>query len=295
MVNCFYVYPTVSTETTTNANLAVQPAEVSAAVAQAAQFSQACAVWAPVYRQVTVSGLAKEGLTDNRFEEIAYASVLSAWKDFLAHDDGGRHFVLIGHSQGAAMLIDLVRQQIDPNPAERDLLVSAILLGGNVQVPDGKLVGGSFKNVPACSSGAQTRCVIAYSSFSTTPPPNSFFGRPGEGVSLQSGQSRRSGEQVLCVNPAQLSGTGDSLVPIFPRPGRVLSPWVEFPGLYTASCKSEHGATWLAVTAHPGASDSRPIVEPTLGPRWGLHLYDVSLALGNLVTIVEKEISSLDS
>ena len=86
--------------------------------------------------------------------------------------------MLIGHSQGSLMLIKLIKQEIDNSPAMRKLLVSAILLGGNVLVPEGQLEGGSFKNVPACTSATDTGCVIAYSSFTKEPPANSFFGRP---------------------------------------------------------------------------------------------------------------------
>ena len=71
------------------------------------------------------------------------------------------------------MLIALLRRQVDPDPAERRLLVSAILLGGNVTVPTGKLVGGSFQNIPACTTDSDTGCVVAYSSFDQTPPADS--------------------------------------------------------------------------------------------------------------------------
>jgi Protein of unknown function (DUF3089) len=57
--DCFYVYPTMSTEPSDNADLRVQSAEVSAAIAQAARFSQVCRVWAPTYRQVTLAGLVR--------------------------------------------------------------------------------------------------------------------------------------------------------------------------------------------------------------------------------------------
>jgi predicted esterase len=43
--------------------------------------------------------------------------------------------VLIGHSQGAGMLIHLMRQEVDPNPTQRRQMVSALLMGGNVSVP----------------------------------------------------------------------------------------------------------------------------------------------------------------
>jgi len=292
-VDCFYVYPTVSTESTINSNLVIQPAEVDVAVAQAARFSQVCRVWAPMYRQVTTGGLKTQGLTDNRFQQIAYASLLSAWQDYLAHDNDGRPIVFIGHSQGAAMLIDLLRRQVEGNPALRKLLVSAIILGGNVEVPTGKLVGGTFHNIPACRSAGQTGCVIAYSSFPGPPPARSLFGRPGQGVSLQSGQSATSGLQVLCVNPAALGGGSGSLEPIFPAPRRVVAPWVEYPDLYTARCESSGGATWLNIHTIRTPGDTRPVVTETIGPVWGLHLYDVNLALGNLVQVVQSEIASL--
>jgi hypothetical protein len=279
-------------ESTMNANLVVQPAEVDAAVAQAAQFSQVCRVWAPMYRQVTAAGLKAAGFADDKFEHVAYASLLSAWKDYFAHDNDGRPIVFIGHSQGAAMLIDLLRSQVDTNPALRRLMLSAILLGGNVEVPTGKLVGGTFKNIPACRSKSQTGCVIAYSSFPGTPPTDSLFGRPGQGVSLQTGQSAMSGLQVLCVNPAALDGGSGALEPIFPAPNRIRAPWVEYPDLYTAACRSSDGATWLNIHTITTPGDTRPVVSETDGPTWGLHTYDVNLALGNLVQVVRSEIAS---
>ena len=36
------------------------------------------------------------------------------------------------------MLEQLIKEQIDPNPTLRNQLVSAILLGGNVLVPEGQ-------------------------------------------------------------------------------------------------------------------------------------------------------------
>ena len=106
--DCFYVYPTVSTESGTNADLTVQPAETAAAFAQASRFSQVCNVWAPMYRQATSGALAKGEATNPAVIATAYDSLLAAWKDYLAHDNHGRPIVFIGHSQGAAMLIKLL-------------------------------------------------------------------------------------------------------------------------------------------------------------------------------------------
>lgn len=280
--DCFYVYPTVSLEPTVNADLRIQAAETAVATSQAAPFSQVCRVWAPMYRQVTLAGLARGLGVAPGPTAVAYDSLRSAFEDFLAHDSHGRPIVVLGHSQGAAMLILLLRQLVVHHPALLHRLVMAIILGGNVTVPDGKLVGGSFADIPLCHAVGQHGCVVAYSSFLQAPPAASLFGRPGQGVSLQSGQTRRRGVHVACVNPAALSGGSGTLQPMFPSLGAVATPWVSYPGLYTARCRSQGGATWLqvSVTADRGA---RPTVSQVDGPVWGLHVYDVNLALGNLV------------
>ena len=111
-------------------------------------------------------------------------------------------------------------------------------------------------------------------------------------MSLLSGQGGAGSQQVVCVNPVTFSRGVGSLQPFFwsataPTPGvRVLTPWVTFPGLYTAQCRQSGGASWLQVTATPVPGDPRPTVSASLGPQWGYHLDDVNLALGNLVTDV---------
>jgi hypothetical protein len=310
-IDCFYVYPTVSTQTTTNANLNIDPAETDVAKAQVAPFAPDCRIFAPIYRQYTVSALLRPsglGSVTPAAEDVAYGGVLAAWNYYLAHDNGGRGVVFIGHSQGASMLIRLLGSEVDPNPAERRLLVSAILLGGNVEVPVGKTVGGSFQNIPACNSTTATGCVVAYSTFDKTPPAASLFGRPGQGVSLLSGQppGPSSLYQVLCVNPASLSSptTPGLLDPRFPTRAAAVSsgsdpsgasklsatPWVTYPNLYSAQCEDRDGASWLQINDVAPPGDTRPAVNTSvLGPTWGLHLEDVNLALGNLVALVQNQ------
>ncbi len=168
----------------------------------------------------------------------------------------------------------------------------AIIAGGNLQVPTGRTVGATFSRVPLCTRAGQTGCAIAYSSFPSEPPADSLFGRPGQGVSLQSGQTARRGEQVACVNPAALSGGTATLDPYFLSATQAgLAPpattnWVTYPGKYTAVCAHRGGATWLQVTDVGGPGDTRPAVTQALGPTWGYHTDDVNLAFGNLVTDV---------
>jgi pimeloyl-ACP methyl ester carboxylesterase len=272
--DCFYVYPTVSPESGENADLVVQSAETNVAIEQASPFSQVCRIWAPMYRQVTLSGLFK---ADAGNLDTAYQSLLSGWNDYLQHYNDGRPVIIIGHSQGAAMAIRLIAAQVDPDPAVRSRLVAALVLGGNLTVPTGRTVGAAFQHIPLCGGSTITRCAIAYSTFSSPPPAGTLFGRPGQGVSLLWLQTATAGLQVACVNPAGLGGGPGSLQPELLGAGG----WVSYPDEYTATCRSVAGATWLQVDATNPAG--RPVVAQTIGPTWGLHIYDVNLATGNLV------------
>jgi hypothetical protein len=197
------------------------------------------------------------------------------------------------------MLTRLTIEEIDPRPEVREHLVSALLIGGAVTVTIGKDVGGDFQNIPACRSESQTGCVVAYSSFLEPPPADSRFGRPRKS---SSGAEPRSDVEVLCVNPAALSGgTGEleSYFPVEPFPGVLgqlggspppeTTPWVAYPGRYTSRCESAEGANWLQVDPSGIPGDTRPVVAQTIGPTWGLHLYDMGLAMGNLVDLVTKQ------
>lgn len=299
-VDCFYVYPSVSAQPTLNANLNVDPELRAVAEYQVSRFSQTCRVFAPVYPQLTVVATSAAGAQATEARAVAYQGVLSAWRDYLAHDNKGRGVVFIGHSQGAGMLTQLVSSEIDPNPKLRRRLVSAVLLGGNVTVAAGRDVGGDFQSIRACRRRNQTGCVVAYSTFDVAPPPDSLFGRVGGGASARGGEG--AGLDVLCVNPAAPGGGSAELetyrrtTPIPGPIGAVIgqlpsapTPWVRYPGLYSAKCESANGATWLQVTDRGGPTDTRLRFQYPLGPRWGLHLSDLNIALGNLVDLVRKQ------
>src|SRR3954452_6483685 len=201
-VDCFYVYPTVSNQPTPNATATPDPEVRSIAIYQAQRFSTRCRVYAQLYHEVTAVGVSVASQThDTTPYDTAYEGVAAAWKEYLARDNRGRGVVLIGHSQGSRMLRALIRREIDPSPAARKLLVSAIIPGANATVAD-------FKHVPPCTRAAQTGCVISYSTFNKTPPDNSRFGRTdtdpvGNALGLPAGP----GLEVLCFDPAALTGS----------------------------------------------------------------------------------------
>jgi hypothetical protein len=287
--DCFYAYPTVSRQSRPNADLTVEQPERDTATAQASRFSDVCAVWAPIYRQRTVGGLLNpaDRDPDSRGNLIAYRSLRDGWRAFLAaRPHRERPIVVIGHSQGAAMLTRLLRGEVDHDPALRQRLALGLLIGANVTVKTGQVTGGSFDRIPLCTRSGQSGCVIAYSSFPDTPPGGAFFGRPGGGVSTLTGDTGGPGLSVACVNPAGIGQRSAVLHPYVPSQlagPSIATPWVTYPDRYTAGCRHGDGATWLQVRSTDIPGDGRRGLSETLGPLWGYHAADVNLALGDLV------------
>lgn len=309
-IDCFYVYPTVSTDPTPNSDMTADPAELNVVRQQFARFGSRCRPYAPLYRQVTLAGLRRVlggGATSAASaldRGTGYDDVVDAWRHYLANDNRGRGFVLVGHSQGSFVLAEMIRREIDGKPIQKQL-VSAILMGATLSVPKGKDAGGSFKTIPLCKSASQVGCVITFASYrSTVPPPaNTLFGRITEPELV-----------AACTNPAALAGGSGPLHAYLARDGRTITgttppkpwvvpeqpidtPWVSVPGLLTARCTSnDHASGYLEVTVNGNPADPR--VDDIVGDlgvgaavlaNWGLHLIDVNLAIGNLLDIVGQQ------
>jgi hypothetical protein len=288
-VDCFYVYPTISLDPTLSSDLvAGEGEEISVVRQQAARLDSVCAVYAPLYRQVTLQGIFNPSGDLPAAREIAYGDVLAAFEYYLSNYNLGRGFVLIGHSQGGGLLNRLVRERID-DTALRSQLVAAYLIGSAVAVPDGADVGGDFDNIPACRAPGQTGCVVSYGSFASTQPPpaDSLFGAPRAGTP----------GVALCVNPASPAGGQAELTPYFGVQGAfdlsalsLTEPYVTFPGLFLGECVRRNGFDILEVTVQADPSDPRPdSIDGRLGANWGLHLWDVHLAMGDIERLVASQ------
>jgi hypothetical protein len=306
-IDCFYVYPTVSNDPGGNSDMIPGPEEKLVARSQFARFASKCKLYAPMYRQATMTALiaAATGNPIPVDRVLPYNDVLDAWNYYLEHDNHGRGVVLIGHSQGSLVLTALIKNEIDGKPVQARI-ISALLIGTSLPVPHGKDVGGAFKNIPLCHSASQIGCVITYASFrvNSPPPANTKFGRV-------------AGDNMVaaCTNPAALGGgsgelraylgargsglanVDESVAGAWVKGGAPLKTWfVSVPGMLTAECEvNEHGS-YLAVTVHEDPSGARAndivgdvVVGGQVMRDWGLHLIDVQLAMGNLVWIVGEE------
>ena len=303
-IDCFYVYPTISQDPAGNSDFVPgEHEELFVVGQQAARLGSVCRVFAPIYRQVTLTALLANlaGSPIPTDTALADADLLDAWKHYIANDNEGRGVILIGHSQGAGRLVKLIKTEIDPNPDLRARLVSAILLGTSLQVPAGGDVGGDFQNIPLCHSKKDTGCAISYGSFrSTAPPPsNSLFGR-----------SLAPGMKAACTNPASLDGGRGTLHPYFPTNGaslpilnvpppvwvdpskgvQITTPFVTLPRFVDAECAETNGFVYLSLIVNGDPADPRiDDIGGDLTPEWGMHLIDVNVAMGDFVSIAQSQ------
>ncbi|MEO5727070.1 MAG: DUF3089 domain-containing protein, partial [Byssovorax sp.] len=120
-VDCFYVYPTVDHDLLPG-NHEVDDDKVPAARATLSQitpFNGVCSIYVPVYRQVTIGTYLfgkGEGEGEGPRSEVAFSDVEDAFLHYMGRYNHGRKVVLIGHSQGAGMIVHLLKRRFENDP-----------------------------------------------------------------------------------------------------------------------------------------------------------------------------------
>lgn len=297
-VDCFYVYPTVDLELVpgNHADLADTRRMRAVTLAQAGGLRQTCALWVPLYRQVTIGTylqprpVLEEGLARG------FADVERAFREYLAATSTSRRrIVLVGHSQGGEMVIRLVRRFFERDPALRQRLLLAMAIGAEVEVPLGRTTGATFENVPVCTRPLETGCVVAYRTHAAGDRVDPDRWAPA------------NGNETACVDPARLDGPSDRLADaVFPtrdpwggalRPNEDLkTPFVSLPRFFSASCvRGERNYVYLAASSDPPPGDARTSPVDFAHRRFriaklGLHVLDLQLPQGDLIDLVARRI-----
>lgn len=275
-IDCFYVYPSLTQAQGLNAPRHIERRGYHMLRWQSSRLGPRCRFFAPIYRQATPwlsigASLATGQTRTSASLNLGYADVRGAWRDYLARDNSGRGVLLIGHSQGASMLIRLMQDELDRRAQLRGRLVGAFLIGGHVAVKRGQRVGGNFAHIPTCEQPAEYGCVVAYSAFARAPAGSALFGRLGPLNKVYGGPSGRP-YVPACTNPAFLAGDGDRLRS-------------DLPGVFTASCRNTTTTAALMVAATRAAD--LPAAEPWAD--WGLHNSEMALTTGSLERIAELQ------
>lgn len=317
-VDCFYVYPTVSIEPLTNSDAWPGKNESLVTLSQAGRYGTVCRVFAPVYRQRTLTLLIISTLVGSWLpidltsaaEKMAYDDVKAAFSNYLKYQNKGRGFILVGHSQGAATLRHLLVEEIEPQPALHARLIAAHLMGSTIEVPLYADVGGTFARTPVCRRPNQTACVIAFSSYREGDP---YLAAP------RYGQAKTPGNRALCVNPAALRGGEVLIDPVMPnvlppvfkamliprgsggpyadlkanRAELNPEPFFAVPGQIRGECVVDAaGSHYLRIRIAADMKDQRADDYPAEfygGNGWGMHLADMWLVQGDLVRVAKAQ------
>ena len=140
---------------------------------QASIFNGCCRVYAPRYRQATLSSFNDMDGSGGQALDLAFSDVKTAFEYFQTHYSKGRPFILAGHSQGAFHGDRLLREVIENTPLV-DRMVAAYTIGFGLKPQ---------QNLPVCSDPSQTNCQISWNA--AAADAGYKIGAPGD----------------ICVNP----------------------------------------------------------------------------------------------
>ena len=187
-VDIFYVYPTLgfSTDTVNPAFLA----DISRQESRDAAFSnqrfnrevyagEDYNFFAPFYRQRTMNALTEGPDNAEQIMQIPVSDITAAFQHYMTYYNGGRPFMLLGHSQGSAVLLELLKYNMSQEHYEQ--MIAAYLIGW--QITREELEEFPDRLIPARESN-DTGVIIMYNSLTTLEA-----------------KSPRIDRSVVCINP----------------------------------------------------------------------------------------------
>ncbi len=190
-VDVFYAYPTVYMDANPP-NMDISDEKNRQAVldkmnAQMGLYSPYANIFTPYYQQMYRDGF--DDLPPDEAQQllnIAYEDVAEAFEYYMNHLNHGRPFILVGHSQGAGILIDLLRKEFD-DPEYSNQMIAAYTTGVSI-MPDDLT---TYPWIKIAQTATDTGVVITYNTLGY-----GYY----ESSSFQSG--------TLCVNPLLWSTSG---------------------------------------------------------------------------------------
>lgn len=305
VADCFFLYPTASPSRSWNAPNRSTPGLRRTVRSMALPFTRTCRLVAPVYQQVTLTHLSVSKPTprDRAAAEVAYQSVRRAWRAYLKVTPSNRPVILIGFSQGAMMLSQLLRREIAPHPRQLRRVILSELVGGGLTVTAPRSVNDGLAGIPLCPHIGTINCAIAFDAFTSIPPVDALTGRPGSPWGYLSGWTPAQGSTMACVNPVYGGRLSGPLVPYLGLTDLSTYNYIAgttyrtYANRFRAACEVQGGIDWL---------DIRQIDVPNFGGQRnqlpslpagsdrsvvGLHMESWGLTLGNLVLSARAAVS----
>ncbi len=284
-VAVFFVPPTAIFDRS-RWNAAVNDPDVNARIdlylrGQASVFNGVAEIWAPRYRQATFGAFLTDKPEAAKAIDLAYGDVRAAFHAFLAAQPDDRPIILAGHSQGSLHLLRLLKDEVTGDPKLKARIIAIYAPGWPIsQTADLPALG-----FPACTTTAQTGCVLSWLSFAEdadfTALRTRFDGAPG-----LTGASRK-GTQILCVNPLTGAETPNAALPAANlgalTPNGDMTGGMLVPGTIGAQCLA---SGILDIGATPAGFPDYVL------PGNNYHVYDYALFWANLRADAEGRVSA---
>jgi hypothetical protein len=277
-----YLQPAIGADAPWNAPLGDKDAEARARLflrGMASPFSGAAEIWAPKYRQAVFGAFLTDKPEANQALDLAYRDVSQAFDFFVATARKDEPIVLAGHSQGALMVLRLLREKVVGTPLEKRVAM-VYPIGWPISVAHDLPALG----LPACATPDQAGCIATWSSFAEPADPSQLLERftatPGF-----DGQPRGDGP-IVCTNP--ITGTLNGTAPAEDNLG-TLKPASDFSsgelitGVVPARCDPTTG---LLMIGDP------PDLGPGVLPGNNYHVYDIPLFWANLKADVTRRLAA---
>lgn len=137
-VDVFYVYPTVWSKTSPSDpnvnnidNASMHQGVASILPWQATVFEPFANVWAPYYRQAASKATLSMSFVDGQaiIAGVPRQDVFAAFDYYIEHDNGGRPFILLAHSQGTNVVAYLLADYMKAHPDVYSRMIAAYVPG----------------------------------------------------------------------------------------------------------------------------------------------------------------------
>lgn len=205
-VDVFYVYPTIFTSREPSLmhwnTEKIRTKARNIARQQTGPFADTGNIYAPFVRQADLSGaledLKAERVTGNSMRQGA-ADTAAAFRYYLKHFNKGRPVILVGHSQGAFDLLELLKTDFKDESLRRKL-VGAYLFGCPVTAAD----RAEYPHLKTAQGEYDIGVIISWNTEAPGVKKSLFTGRPG----------------TYCINPLNWK-TDATPAPAADNPGAV--------------------------------------------------------------------------
>lgn len=204
-VDVFYIHPTTYRRAE-NWNQPIEDqatndwTDESVIARQAAVFNACCRIFAPRYRQATAAAvIAPAAMRALGAYEFAWQDVRNAFLYYMTHWNGGRPFMIVGHSQGAAH-VERWLKEFWPKENYRSKLVAAYAIGVSFTARSVAELGGG---IPVCATPTSTGCFLSWNAFDSTGDPSHYLAMTVARHQQRFGDVERS--NVICINPLTFS------------------------------------------------------------------------------------------